>query len=88
MEAAMQSPAQILPGVEPANGSGLFFSESVLSILKLIFAGSPLSEVLTTMARLVQSQGKEHCARSGFLMRTGSNSTSQRRPVFLDLVLT
>ena len=31
--------------------------ESVLSILKLIVAGSPLSEVLTVIARLVESQG-------------------------------
>src|SRR5262245_16105774 len=30
---------------------------SVLEILKLIFAGSPLSEVLTIIARLVESQG-------------------------------
>jgi formate hydrogenlyase transcriptional activator len=33
-------------------------SDSVLNILKLIFAGSPLSEVLTVIARLVESQGK------------------------------
>ena len=32
-------------------------SESVLSILKLIVAGSPLSEVLTVIARLVESKG-------------------------------
>jgi formate hydrogenlyase transcriptional activator len=32
-------------------------NETVLSILKLIFAGSPLSEVLTVIARLVESQG-------------------------------
>jgi formate hydrogenlyase transcriptional activator len=31
-------------------------NETVLSILKLIFAGSPLSEVLTVIARLVESQ--------------------------------
>jgi formate hydrogenlyase transcriptional activator len=31
--------------------------ESVLNILKLIFAGSPLPEVLTIIARLVESQG-------------------------------
>jgi len=34
-------------------------SESVLGILKLIFDGSPLSEVLTIIARLVESQGKD-----------------------------
>ena len=32
-------------------------NESVLNILKLILAGSPLSEVLTIIARLVESQG-------------------------------
>jgi hypothetical protein len=30
-------------------------NESVLKILKLILAGSPLSEVLTIIARLVES---------------------------------
>jgi formate hydrogenlyase transcriptional activator len=33
-------------------------SESVLNILKLIFAGSPLPEVLTIIARLVESQSE------------------------------
>ena len=33
-------------------------SESVLTLLKLIFAGSPLPEVLTIIARLVESQGQ------------------------------
>src|SRR5262245_22614998 len=32
--------------------------QSVLNILSLILAGSPLSEVLTIIARLVESQGK------------------------------
>lgn len=40
------------------NESGLFSSESVLSILKLIFAGAPLPEVLTIIARLVEAQGR------------------------------
>src|SRR5260370_23874141 len=55
-----QSPsAQALSGVEPLqNESGLFSSESVLNILKLIFAGAPLPEVLTIIARLVEAQGK------------------------------
>ncbi len=54
----MQSPAHVLPKVEPAqNEPGLFSSEAVLNILKLIFAGSPLPEVLTIIARLVESQG-------------------------------
>ena len=39
------------------NASGLLSSESVLNILKLILAGSPLSEVLTIIARLVESHG-------------------------------
>jgi len=42
----------------PQNESGLFSSESVLNILKLIFAGAPLPEVLTIIARLVETQGR------------------------------
>src|ERR1700722_8581135 len=37
---------------------GFFSSESVLNILKLILAGAELSEVLTIIARLVESQGE------------------------------
>jgi len=37
--------------------SGFFSSESVLNILKLILAGSELSELLTIIAELVESQG-------------------------------
>jgi formate hydrogenlyase transcriptional activator len=59
MERPIQSPSQVPPSVERAqNESGLFSSESVLNILKLIFAGSPLPEVLTIIARLVESQGE------------------------------
>src|SRR5437588_5989668 len=59
MERATQSPAQILSGVERTqNESGLFSSESVLSILKLIFSGAPLTEVLTIIARLAESQSE------------------------------
>jgi formate hydrogenlyase transcriptional activator len=36
--------------------SGLFSTESVLNLQKLIFAGSPLPEVLTHIAQLVESQ--------------------------------
>jgi hypothetical protein len=44
-------------GLEPTlNESGLFSSETVLNTLKLIFAGAPLSEVLTIIARLVETQ--------------------------------
>ena len=54
----MQSPAQDLQTIERAqNESGLFSSEAVLNILKLILAGSELSEVLSIIARLVESQG-------------------------------
>jgi formate hydrogenlyase transcriptional activator len=59
MDKATQSPVQVLSRVHRAQDeSGLFSSESVLNILKLIFAGSPLPEVLTIMARLVESQGE------------------------------
>jgi formate hydrogenlyase transcriptional activator len=51
------SPAQAPSKVEPAkNELGLFSSEAVLSILKLILAGSPLPEVLAIIARLVESE--------------------------------
>jgi formate hydrogenlyase transcriptional activator len=52
-----RSQVQELPGVdEPRNEPGFFSGESVLEILKLILAGSQLSEVLTIIARLVESQ--------------------------------
>ena len=58
MERATQSPAQFSSRIEHAQKEPtLFSSESVLSILKLILAGSPLSEVLTIIAQLVESQG-------------------------------
>jgi formate hydrogenlyase transcriptional activator len=58
MKSATQSPVQDLPKVERAqNESGFFSSESVLNILRLILAGSELSEVLTIIAGLVESQG-------------------------------
>jgi formate hydrogenlyase transcriptional activator len=60
MKSATQSSAQGLPTLEQAQNdqSGFFSSESVLDILKLILAGAELSEVLTIIARLVESQGK------------------------------
>src|SRR5437899_839148 len=59
MERAMQSPAEVLSLGAPAKGeSGLFSTESVLNLQKLIFAGSPLSEVLTNIAQLVESQAE------------------------------
>ncbi len=58
MQSATQSPVQNLSKVEPPQtDSGLFSSESVLNILKLILAGSELSEVLTIIARSVESRG-------------------------------
>jgi formate hydrogenlyase transcriptional activator len=58
MNSSTQSAVQDLPKLEGAqNESGFFSSESVLNILELILAGSELSEVLTTIARLVESQG-------------------------------
>ena len=40
------------------NGASLISSEAVLSLEKLIFGGSPLPEVLTAVARLVESQSE------------------------------
>jgi formate hydrogenlyase transcriptional activator len=42
---------------ESGDKSGLLSTESVLNLLKLILDGSPLPEVLTIIARLVESQG-------------------------------
>ena len=59
MEITKESPTQTRSKIEPTrNELGLFSSESVLNILKLIFAGSPLPEVLTIIAQLVESQGE------------------------------
>jgi formate hydrogenlyase transcriptional activator len=59
MERAAQTPTQVRSNGERAqSGPGHLSSESVLDILKLIFAGSPLHEVLAIIARLVESQGK------------------------------
>jgi formate hydrogenlyase transcriptional activator len=56
---AMQIPARTTTTVEPTWGEPeLFSSESVLHILKMIFAGAPLPEVLAIIARLVESQGE------------------------------
>jgi formate hydrogenlyase transcriptional activator len=56
MDSATESPERGLSRVQPANQSSFFSSESVLEILRLIFAGCPLHEVLTIIARLVESQ--------------------------------
>jgi formate hydrogenlyase transcriptional activator len=59
MERAIESPAKVLSrGGRPVDELGLFSNESVLNLQKLIFAGSPLSEVLTNIAQLVESQAE------------------------------
>ena len=59
MDRTMQSAAQVVTTAEPMQReAGVFSSESVLNILRLIFAGSPLPEVLTIIARLVEAQGE------------------------------
>src|SRR5579863_2468190 len=59
MERAGQSTPEILSPEPPAKGeSGQFSTESVLNLQKLIFAGSPLSEVLANIAELVESQAE------------------------------
>ncbi len=58
MDRAIQSPSQARSSVERTQDElGLFSSESVLNILRLIFAGAPLPQVLTIIAGLVESQG-------------------------------
>ncbi|WP_213804166.1 sigma 54-interacting transcriptional regulator [Granulicella sp. dw_53] len=57
METTAQSPASPESSSERVQtGSGLFSGESVLNLLKLILAGSPLSEVLAIIAQLVESR--------------------------------
>src|ERR1700677_4780086 len=59
MERALQFPARGLSRDVPLeHGSGLFSTESALKLQKLIFAGSPLSEVLTNIAQLVEAQAE------------------------------
>ncbi len=62
MERAIQFPAKVLSQERPAeHESGLFSTESVLNLQRLIFAGSPLSEVLTNIAQLVEAQAEGMC---------------------------
>ena len=59
MERAKGSLLKLVSRAERAqNDPGFFSSESVLEVLKLILAGSPLSEVLAVIAELVESQGE------------------------------
>jgi formate hydrogenlyase transcriptional activator len=59
MERAIQFPAKVLSrDAQSEDELGLFSTESVLNLQKLIFAGSPLSEVLANIAQLVESQAE------------------------------
>jgi formate hydrogenlyase transcriptional activator len=59
MERATHSSPEVLSqGRSEENESGLFTSDSVLKLQKLIFAGCPLSQVLTNIAQLVESQAE------------------------------
>jgi formate hydrogenlyase transcriptional activator len=57
MESTTQFPLMALNTKDNLNELGLFSSESVLNILQLILAGSPLPKVLTIIAQLVESRG-------------------------------
>ena len=58
MESTALTPAHPASGENCApSHSGQFSSEAVLAILRLIFAGAPLAEVLTIIAQLVESRG-------------------------------
>jgi hypothetical protein len=84
MEKVIQSSAKMMSRSIPAeNESGLLSIESVLKLQKLIFAGSPLSEILTNIAQLVEAQAKGISVPSCFLTRTAMSSIASRRPVSL-----
>src|ERR1700728_5476742 len=59
MERTIQFPSTV-PARDgrPQRESRLFSTASVLNLQKLIFAGSPLSEVLSNIAQLVESQAE------------------------------
>ncbi len=58
MNQGRESCAEYPPAVDAqADGSGPFSTDPVLNLLKLILRGSPLPDVLTVIARLVESQG-------------------------------
>ena len=57
METAIGTPENVQPRRgRPENATQLFSMASFLNLQKLIFAGSPLSEVLKNIAQLVESQ--------------------------------
>jgi len=79
--ATQSASGQALSRVEPAqNESGMFSSESVLNILKLIFAGAPLSEVLTIIARLIEAQGEGMLCAIWLLDKDGRHFRSAAAP--------
>jgi len=58
MESATDCPVHPMSSeTDVQNESGLFSSESVLDILRMILAGAPLAEVLTIIAQLVEARG-------------------------------
>jgi formate hydrogenlyase transcriptional activator len=62
MERTLQFPAKALSPARPQKReSELFSTDSVLRLQKLIFAGSPLSEILTTIAQLIEAQAEGMC---------------------------
>jgi formate hydrogenlyase transcriptional activator len=62
MARAIQFPVRVLRREKPPERKlGLFSTESFLNLQKLIFAGSPLSEVLTNIAQLVEAQTEGMC---------------------------
>src|SRR5262245_41768718 len=59
MEGAIQSPRQRRASTRGSHDeSSLFSSEPIVNLQKLIFSGSPLSEVLANIAEAVEAQAK------------------------------
>ncbi len=57
MERTIETPENVQPRRgQPEHESGLFSTTSVLNLQKLIFAGSPLADILTNIAQLVELQ--------------------------------
>ena len=74
MNQARECRAELASRVEGLeNASGLFCTDSVLRLLKLILAGTPLPEVLTIIAQLVESQGN-HILCTIWLPEEGARS--------------
>jgi formate hydrogenlyase transcriptional activator len=89
MEQAIQSAASVLLRGGPAEDASVLFStESVLNLQRLIFAGSPFSEVLATIAKLVESQTKGMLCTIWLSDEEGSQLPCAAAPVFLDSAAT